>query len=365
MPIDYDAILLPVFQEMRRLGADLSLSEYLLAVQTLRSGIGLENAAMFKQVCRLLWAKSRDEQEMFDSAFEEKAAPLLAMIVPPPELPDDTPLPEDEASPPPYEDEEDTSIHAEEKAETQAQAPHSLPLPASSPAPLPAPPKRVFHFTPRLRLGKSEMAGLWRQLRHLQPVGPIEELDVEKTILDICRYGILRAPVMHQRNDNTARLLLLVDQRGSMVPFKLLTEALIESVTRNSLPGKTTLYYFHNCPDCMLYEDPHLGYPVPIEQVLTRYARNSSVLILSDAGAMRAHYNDVRIRETEHFLKLLRSYTYLYAWLNPVPFYRWRFTSAEAIAQLVPMYPLDRDGLDDAIAILRGHPFPPEVRTHA
>lgn len=76
-----------------------------------------------------------------------------------------------------------------------------------------------------------------------------------------------------------------------------------------------------------------------------------------------SHYDNLRRDETKIFLHQLRSYTYLYAWLNPVPLYRWHFTTAEDIAQLAPMYPLDRDGLDDAITILRGHPFPPGVRT--
>jgi hypothetical protein len=59
MSIDYDVLLLPVFQEMRRLGTDVSLAEYLQAIKMLRGGVGLEDAAQLTQSCRLLWAKSR------------------------------------------------------------------------------------------------------------------------------------------------------------------------------------------------------------------------------------------------------------------------------------------------------------------
>ena len=49
-------------------------------------------------------------------------------------------------------------------------------------------------------------------------------------------------------------------------------------------------------------------------------------------------------------------YTYLLAWLNPVPESRWSRSTAEAIRALVPMFPLSRDGLIDTVNTLRGVP---------
>jgi uncharacterized protein with von Willebrand factor type A (vWA) domain len=381
MSINYDVLLLPVFQEMRRLGADVSLTEYLQAIQTLRSGIGLDDAALLTQFCRLLWAKSREEQEMFDTAFAEKAAPKLA-------IPHEKTNPIHDAA---YfaEDEQETletadpvhdSLSPEEEIQEFAQPEtdiqkqdvlvesaysYTASLPISFPKiALPMPSKREYHFTPRLPLSKSDMIGHWRQLRRMQRTGPARELDIEATIHDICHYGLLRRPFMRPRAGNTAQVLLLIDQDGSMTPFKMLVEALIESLTRTSLAGKTALYCFHDCPGHTLYEDSLQGKPITLEQVLARYGHNNRVLIVSDAGAARAHYDDERIRNTRRFLETLHRYTYLYAWINPVPFSRWRFTTAEDIEQLVPMFPLDRDGLDDAIQILRGHPFPPGVSLH-
>jgi uncharacterized protein with von Willebrand factor type A (vWA) domain len=43
-----------------------------------------------------------------------------------------------------------------------------------------------------------------------------------------------------------------------------------------------------------------------------------------------------------------------YAWLNPMPNHRWRNTTAEEIARFVPMFEMNRRGLDAAIDILRG-----------
>jgi uncharacterized protein with von Willebrand factor type A (vWA) domain len=359
---DYDVLLQPVFQEMRRLGVDVSLEEYLQAIQMLHNGIGLEDIQVLTEFCRLLWAKSREEQEIFDAAFAEKAVPKLATFAAQPDprsvnLAHGTislkkemqefPQSEKEASPAPI----------------PVKPSYGTPLPTPSPKPalVSIPTKRVYNFTPRLPLSKSEMGGHWRQLRHMRRTGPITELDIEATIHDICQYGLLRKPFMQPRASNTAQLLLLIDQDGSMTPFKMLVKALVESVTHNSLAGKTALYYFHDCPGHTLYEDNLLGQPITLEQVFDDYAYNSHVLIVSDAGAARAHYDDERVRNTKHFLQMLRRHTYLYAWINPVPRARWHFTTAEDIERFVPMYPLDREGLDDAIQILRGHPFSPKV----
>ena len=42
------------------------------------------------------------------------------------------------------------------------------------------------------------------------------------------------------------------------------------------------------------------------------------------------------------------------AWLNPMPQERWAGTTAEAIAQQVPMFEFNRAGLEQAIGALRG-----------
>jgi hypothetical protein len=44
-----------------------------------------------------------------------------------------------------------------------------------------------------------------------------------------------------------------------------------------------------------------------------------------------------------------------------MPQNRWLTTTAEDIANMVPMFPLEREGLEDAVNILRGHPFPAGV----
>jgi uncharacterized protein with von Willebrand factor type A (vWA) domain len=367
---DYDVLLQPVFQEMRRAGAELSLSEYLLAIETLRAGIGLENADRVAQVCRLLWTKSREEQEIFDLVFAAKAAPLLKIMTSPVTLEEKLEPGSDVEAFMSEEDEEELEAadypEDDEEEEIEQESEHFIFQTPTATSTLDMAPqsKRIFHFIPRLPLSKKEMVEHWQQLLRFRPAGPVKEIDIEQTINDICRNGQFRGPVMRPRAGNASRLLVLIDQGGSMAPFKLLIQALKESIEQSDMAEQTAIYYFHNYPTSALYTDERLGMPMPGELVLAHHARRSGVLIVSDAGAARAHYDTERLRKTTDFLVLLRQYTYLYAWLNPVLPYRWSRTTAEDIESLVPMYPLDRDGLDDAITILRGQPFPAEVRLY-
>ncbi|MCP4368365.1 MAG: VWA domain-containing protein [Deltaproteobacteria bacterium] len=222
-----------------------------------------------------------------------------------------------------------------------------------------------YHLTPRFPLGRREMAEAWRHLRRLQRTGRAEELDVEGTIHSICQTGFFLEPVLQPLRRNQAKLVLLIDQRGSMAPFVPIIRTLVESILRGGLLGKVNIYYFHDCPGKVLYTRQSLTGAIPLEEVLSNQVKDNSILIVSDAGAARGYYDEQRLNTTRRFLKNLHTYTYLYAWLNPIPSKRWQSTTAGIIAQLVPMFSLDRDGLNDAINILRGQPFPPGVNLDA
>ncbi|MCZ8048891.1 MAG: hypothetical protein GPI90_21510 [Microcystis aeruginosa K13-05] len=368
---ELDTSLFQVFQRLRRNGVPLGVSDYLEAIETIRGGMGLEDNDRFKELLRLFWAKSREDQELFDTAFAELVEPHLKIIT--------TPIPRTPTSiaPPPTNPESTTTAPQPPSISPEPQ-PQLQPQEVQQPQPekviLASAVKQSFvlktdftesphsyQLTPRLPLNRRDMAGVWRQLRRPQRVGVPEELDVEGTIDSICRTGLLLRPVLQPRRRNLACLLVLMDQQGSMVPFVPLIEAAIESISRGGLLGKIDCYYFHDCPEQFFYQRPTLTNAWPLEEVLQEKAKGNSVLIISDGGAARGYYDGMRVGDTKTFLQTLSTYTYLYAWLNPMPQNRWLTTTAEDIANMVPMFPLEREGLEDAVNILRGHPFPAGV----
>jgi uncharacterized protein with von Willebrand factor type A (vWA) domain len=449
-----DSILFQLFQQLRQQKFSLGAADYLLVLEAMRSGLGLEDLEQFKRLLKLLWAKSPEEQkllalefdrwlkphlsptakyseekleqieefklfcrlrwakspqegDLFEQAFSELVKPQLQAIAaptpPPPSLPPPTASPPPPSPPPkdlrlnaipiiwlllreinslagilflhklfkpPKLHQPDTPrppINGQKKQLSLEQKQVELHFGSVQPPTLPDKPELVeeshhFQLIPRLPMSQREMAEIWRQLRRPQRVGKPEELDVEGTIDSICRTGFLLRPVWRSRRCNQAQLVVLVDRLGSMAPFSLLVEGIRESIVRGGLRGRASFYYFHDCPDTYLYKRPQLTGAISLKTVLFEQMQGNSVLIISDAGAACGFYDEERREATKTFVKEIQSYTYLYAWLNPLPEYRWTATTAEDIEQFIPMFPFNRDGLHDMVNILRGYPFPPGVR---
>jgi len=201
-----------------------------------------------------------------------------------------------------------------------------------------------------------QMKQSWRYLRHFVREGLAVELDVDATVKQIGRQGMLLHPVLLPRRINQVELLLLIDRDGSMVPFHSFSERLVEAAVQGGRLGKANVYYFHNCPTGYLYLDPVHQEAVLIEDVVSQLRPSRTVvLIVSDAGAARGGFNPRRRRLTKKIVNQLWQQVRHIAWLNPVPRSRWASTTAGAISEFVPMFEINRQGLDAAIDALRGH----------
>jgi uncharacterized protein with von Willebrand factor type A (vWA) domain len=233
-----------------------------------------------------------------------------------------------------------------------------------------------------------EVAQAWRRLRRPVRIGPPVELDLEGTIKRRSQTGIACQVVLKPRRCNLAQLLLLVDRQGSMNPFHGFIEEICEAIQQSARLNEVALYYFHNVPvegadetvlafldeqmfppldsilslinplvEGYLYEDADLLSPQPLKTLLEEYARGAAVVIVGDAGAARSVYNGLRLLDTIAFLKGLRRYTKQYVWLNPLPRRYWTGTTAMQIARHIPMFPLEPDGLQRAVNVLRGQQY--------
>lgn len=367
------ALLDQLFLALRQPNA-LGMGDYLLAIQALRAGQGLENVEDLHFVCRLLWAKSREDQQLFDEAF---ARIVVARLKPTPSAELARPTTTTTATtsdggpavaPPPPVDTPDlpplkplTALPQPTAAELR---PGLLPLTFGVDT-LTLRATGTYQFTPRLPISRRDMTSIWRHLRRLRRDGPAVDLDVEGTIKQLCHDGFLLRPLLKPRRRNQVRLLILVDQLGAMDVFTPWIDALIDSIRNGGLLGRVFTFYFRNVPDTAVYAQRGLVDRRPLAAVLAEYAANNCVLIISDAGAARGYYRAQRIEATRQFITALRQYTHLIAWLNPMPRARWEYTTAEDIATFVPMLPYTHQGLVDAVNVLRDRPLPPGVAAHA
>ncbi|NEO65538.1 MAG: hypothetical protein F6J98_36165 [Moorea sp. SIO4G2] len=213
---------------------------------------------------------------------------------------------------------------------------------------------RIVITTGYCPVTRRQMKQSWRYLRGLVREGAKTELDIEATVNQIGRQGLLLEPVFISPRVNRTELLLLIDQGGSMIPFHRLSDRLTETALQAGGWGKTTIYYFHNCPVDYLYHDRDQLEAESITMILSQLpVQWTVVLMFSDGGAARGGLNPQRIELTKAFLGQLKQQVRAMAWLNPMPCNRWTGTTAGEIRPLVPMFEFSREGLQHAINVLR------------
>jgi len=334
-------------------------------------------------LCNSLWAKSLQEQEilisLFDQLIDQKETWKLYQI----SAQEDGDFKQRKES-----QENPESLNEPTNEEISTTKAHSS-LPAISLEDVQVA-ERKFIFVPQFPLTYREIAQTWRRLRHPVEVGTLTELDVEETIKRRCQTGVPTPVILKARHRNLARLLLLVDFQGSMTPFHRFCELICKAIQQAGRLEETAIYYFHNLPvegadeeileplndqlfpvldsiltqinpltTGFLYQDSDLLIPQVLEEVLQKYAMNASVAIISDAGAISKTYNVPRLLDTISFFKALRAYTSSYVWLNPLPKSYWKNknNTASQIARHVPMFPLEKEGIQQAVKVLRGQKY--------
>ena len=210
---------------------------------------------------------------------------------------------------------------------------------------------RVKEYLP---ITHRQMKQGWRYLRRLVREGPEIELDLSATIKQIGEQGFLLKPILVPPRINKTRLLLLIDQDGSMRPFNNISSQLAETAKSSGRLGKADIYYFYNCPDQYVYIDPLFLEGESISKLLRNLPAQTILLIFSDAGAARGGDNEERVKLTQDFLDELRQYIRYIVWLNPMSCDRWPDTTAAKISRLVPMFEINHQGFLRAINCLRG-----------
>jgi len=358
--------------------------------RALRLGFGWGSSKSLRTLCCFLWAKSQAQREIVTTLFDQLEIPSwdleeLAARNEMSEIPERAP----EASSQPLQSTPTMETVPEPSPVPVMKTSSELPLIDLSGIDLPS---RPFVFSHQFPLTRSDIS---KQLTHLDDPtakGLPEEVDVAATIELRCRQGFAGAIVQRPRMKKTAsRVLLLIDQQGSMAPFEQFVETVWETIRRSDYANDVKAYFFHDEPSVVvdeklltgisnqpfpvidgvldqiapvaagyLYRDKELLIPVSIGELLASLTSGGRVIFVSDAGAARRQYSLQRLVDTISFLKLLKNKNQSYVWLNPLPVSAWQGSTAQQIARHVPMFTLDRSGLRDALAVLRGHRYPLE-----
>lgn len=364
-----DLYLYELFSQLRKAGFPLGICDYNLLSDALKTDIydPLEPESL-KQLLKTIWVKTNSQRQQFEAIFDQALPQKSDSSVESfkPATSDASNSPETPQLP--------TSTTSVTSTKSKGK---SFFFPATSQAPSVSPTENgdgdgkavrtsrqpdYVAFRPTrnpadyLPVTGQQMVQGWYNLRRSICTGTKLELDVAATIEQIKSQGKFVLPVMKPRRLKSSSLLLLIDQRGSMQPFHVLSRQLVATAQQTGCLTSQSCYYFHNYPNDELYCDSQFNTEISVEEVLAGLSsQHTVVLIFSDAGAARRDYIPRRIRETKEFLKKLKQQVKAIVWLNPLPESAWEETTAEQIAQSpnIKMFAADSKGFQAAIEVLK------------
>ncbi len=355
---DPESDLKTLFYRLRDDGFNLSIKEYFATLDAIQAGWGTKDKEDLKKLLRLIWCKSLEEQIRLEMVFDAIVREPLQETQNKSNTANSTAIKDSESSTiePINVTSPDviSSITSTQQTITVTTKPATLNL---SPLPI-KPPLEAWEeedneFVVHYPISRRLMVYSWQYLRRPIADGVKDVLDLKKTVEQATKQGFFLEPVYRRREQNHAHLVILVDQEGSMTPFHHFSRDLVETAQYESSMEIVDVAYFHNLPAKYIYRDRFLIDTVSLESFLSQCDPETRVLIVSDAGAARGYLRGERVSATAEVIAEIQQYTNLIVWLNPVPQERWNGTTAKFISYLLPMFPLDRDGLIQAIATLQ------------
>ncbi len=191
-----------------------------------------------------------------------------------------------------------------------------------------------------------------------------EELDIRSTIDCTCRRGGILDIRMQPPRRNRLKLMALIDSGGSMKPYEQLCSLLFQSLHKANTFSDLKIYYFHNCPEGELYEDPSIASRQTVEtgRVLRNISGDWRVIFVGDAemsySELVSGYGAGSSADGITWLRRFREKYSHSIWLHPQEREEnaaWMSESFIEIEKVFPMYRLSIDGLREGMyRLLRG-----------
>jgi len=214
-------------------------------------------------------------------------------------------------------------------------------------------------------IGAAEIGEALRHLKDLQPVGPRDAVNIEKSINETCKNCGEIEIVFDKALRDRLRVVLMMDNGGwSMDPYIEVCQILFAYAS--SAFKELTTYYFHNCIYDQVWEDPQrIRKPVKSLEFARRDPA-TRLIIVGDASMApyelqgpdgSIYYYERQSRSGLRWLQYLADCFPHSVWLNPKREERWEYTEgAETIARIrevFPMYDLTLEGLEQAVQKLK------------
>lgn len=218
--------------------------------------------------------------------------------------------------------------------------------------------RRYRDYSQEGPLTPSQMAEALKRLRHMVPVGPKDQINIDKTIYQTMKNAGEIEIVFDRSLKDRLKVILAIDNGGwSMDPYIEMVQTLFNYSRAQFKDLKT--FFFHNSIYDNLWEDPpRRNKPFPVND-LARLDPDTRFIIVGDASMapyeLMATDGSIHIEERTNKpsyerLKFIAN-TFRYAlWVNPKLEIEWPYTrTIHIIRDIFPMFELTLDGLEKAV----------------
>jgi uncharacterized protein with von Willebrand factor type A (vWA) domain len=217
-------------------------------------------------------------------------------------------------------------------------------------------------YDDNIELGTRGLKISLRRLRKLARTGADDEFDINNTIDKTAKNGGLLDIVMRPERRNTVKVLLFLDNGGSMDAHVRVCEELF-SAARSEFKHLET-YYFHNFIYDGVWKEHRrrMNERIDTFDILHKYSHDYKVIFVGDAtmapyeithsGGSVEHWNEEagaiwmqRLQDT--FDKVI--------WINPTPQDTWEYSTSVALTKKLVedrMYPLTIRGIEEGMNAL-------------
>ncbi|HPJ94171.1 MAG TPA: hypothetical protein PLU81_08750 [Deltaproteobacteria bacterium] len=217
--------------------------------------------------------------------------------------------------------------------------------------------RRYKDYTEDTRLGPSQISEAMRRLRHMQPSGPKDNLNIDKTIYETMKNAGEIEIVFDRSLKDKLKVILMIDNGGfSMDPYINVVQVVFNHAKSQFKDLK--IYYFHNTIYNRVWEDPTRQFKYRFIEDFTRDDPETRLILVGDASMAPFElfsrngsiYYASQSESSIKSLDLLAKTFKHSVWLNPKYAYTWSHTQTiEAIREIFPMFEITLSGLEKAV----------------
>lgn len=221
--------------------------------------------------------------------------------------------------------------------------------------------RRYKDYSQEGPLTLSQIGEALKRLRYMIPVGPKDQVNIDKTIYETMKNAGEIEIVFDRNLKDRLKVILAIDNGGwSMDPYIEVVQTLFNYARAQFKDLKT--FFFHNTIYDNLWEDPPRRYkPFSVDE-LVRLDPDTRFIIVGDASMApyelmatdgSIHIEERSGRPSYERLQLIAQTFPHSVWLNPKLEMEWPYTrTIGIIREIFPMFELTLDGLEKAVIYL-------------